>query len=123
MYKNYLVVDIYGDYKELMNYKGLKQLLLEELVRDTKDNYQEYDIVSINADIFKKLALEEHTSTDYLIEQLEGFGFKVIELLELQRDLEDVKELYLRNNKYIKDFDNVLEIINNGINKGEIKYE
>lgn len=118
MYKNYLVVDIYGDYKELMNYKGLKQLLLEELVRDTKDNYQEYDIVSINADIFKKLALEELISTDYLIEQLEGYGFKVIELLELQRDLEDIKELYLRNNKYIRDFDNVLEIINNGINKG-----
>lgn len=118
MYKNYLVVDIYGDYKELMNYKGLKQLLLEELVRDTKDNYQEYDIVSINADIFKKLALEELTSTDYLIEQLEGYGYKVINLLDTQRDLEDIKELYLRNNKYIRDFDNVLEIINNGINKG-----
>lgn len=114
MYKNYLVVDIYGDYKELMNYKGLKQLLLEELVRDTKDNYQEYDIVSINADIFKKLALEEHTSTDYLIEQLEGYGFKVIELLELQRDLEDIKEYFKGKGSAV--FDNVIDMINKGVN-------
>lgn len=117
MYKNYLVVDIYGDYKELMNYKGLKQLLLEELVRDTKDNYQEYDIVSINADIFKKLALEEHTSTDYLIEQLEGYGFKVIELLELQRDLEDIKVYFKGKGSVV--FDNVIDMINKGVNNNE----
>ena len=114
MYKNYLVVDIYGDYKELMNYKGLKQLLLEELVRDTKGNYQEYDIVSINADIFKKLALEEHISTDYLIEQLEGYGYKTIDLLDTQRDLEDIKVYFKDKGSAV--FDNVIDIINKGVN-------
>lgn len=113
MYKNYLVVDIYGDYKELMNYKGLKQLLLEELVRDTKDNYKEWDIVSTNVDMFSKLANEDYTSIDYLVEQLEGFGFKVIDLLETQRDLEDIKEYFKGKGSAV--FDNVIDMINKGV--------
>ncbi len=108
----YLVVDIYGDYKEIMNYKGLKQLLVEELARDTKDNYKEWDIVSINVDMFSKLANEDFTSINYLTEQLEGFGFKVIDLLELQRDLEDIKIYF--GNKGTAVFDNVIEMIRKG---------
>lgn len=36
--KQYLVIDIYSDYKEEMNYKDLKQLLIEEkdLVKESE---------------------------------------------------------------------------------------
>ena len=112
--KQYLVVDVYGDYKEEMNYKDLKQLLIEELARDTKDNYREWEIVSINVEMFSKLALEDFTSTYYLIEQLEGYGYKIIDLLDTQRDLEDIKEYFKGKGSAV--FDNVIDMINKGVN-------
>lgn len=115
--KQYLVVDVYGDYKEEMNYKDLKQLLIEELARDTKDNYREWEIVSINVEMFSKLALEDYTSTDYLIEQLEGYGYKVIDLLDTQRDLEDIKVYFKGKGSAV--FDNVIDMINKGVNNNE----
>lgn len=111
--KQYLVIDIYSDYKEEMNYKDLKQLLIEELARDTKDNYKEWDIVSINVEIFSKLALEDYTSVDYLLEHLEGFGYKVIDLLDTQRDLEDIKVYFKGKGSAV--FDNVIDMINKGV--------
>ena len=115
--KQYLVVDVYSDYKEEMNYKDLKRLLIEELARDTKDSYKEWEIVSINVEIFSKLALEDYTPVDYLLEQLEGYGYKVIDLLDTQRDLEDIKVYFKGKGSAV--FDNVIDMINKGVNNNE----
>ena len=111
--KQYLVVDVYSDYKEEMNYKDLKRLLVEELSRDTKDSYKEWELVSANVEIFSKLVLEDYTPVDFILEQLESYGYKVIDLLDTRRDLEDIKVYFKGKNAAA--FDNVIDMINKGV--------
>ena len=110
----YLLIDIYSDYKNITNYKGLKQLLIDELIRETKNYYNEYEVVSSNADIFGKLSTEDFTSLDFIIEQLEGFGWKVIDLLELERDLEDIKQYFSSKDEYVGFVDGTIDLIRKG---------
>lgn len=121
--KNYLIVDMMGDYKEIMDCKDIKDLLIEELVRaieieiSINEESLEKNVLD-NVIVLEKLAREKDTPLDYLEKQLEKFSFKVIDLLQLQRDLEDVKDYFLTDNKgYVGDICETIELINKEVNK------
>ena len=84
--KRYIVCDEYSDYKNISDYKDLKKLLIDELKRDTFENCEQ-DIVENNFKVMEKLALEDYTDINYLKEQLMGFGWYVMDLIQLQQDL------------------------------------
>lgn len=119
--KNYLIVDMVSDYKKFMDYKDIKDLLIEELVRDLKTNIGEITLEQAmlnNVYVLERLAREKETPLSYLEKQLEEYSFKVIDLLQLQRDLEDVKDYFLTDNKgYVGDICETIELINKEVNK------
>lgn len=121
--KNYLIVDMMGDYMKIMDCKDIKDLLIEELVRaieieiSINEESLEKNVLD-NVIVLEKLAREKDTPLDYLEKQLEKFSFKVIDLLQLQRDLEDVKDYFLTDNKgYVGDICETIELINKEVNK------
>lgn len=84
--KNFILCDEYSDYKNACTYKELKQTLIEELERDTFENFEE-DIAKNNFKVLKRLALEDYTDINYIKEQLLSFGWYVQDLHKLQDDL------------------------------------
>ena len=95
--KQYLVVDLNSDYKEKMDYKGLKNLLIESIQEDLLMNYGEYEIVKDCSNELVKMAREEYTELKWIKDLLESYSYKVIDLLDLQRDLEDLKQYFAPN--------------------------
>ena len=85
--KRYIIIDSYSDYKKLSDEKGLKELLVEELERDTFESDEE-NVTKQNFKVMKKLALDDY-NFDYLKDQLESYGWFVMDLCELQKNLND----------------------------------
>jgi len=87
--KIYLVCDD-NDYasNRLMNYEELLELLLNELNDDTINCYENDNIEGFkyNINLFKSFA-KEHYQTREVIKQLGTFGWYVMDLTQLQRDL------------------------------------
>ena len=110
----YLLSDDYGDYKEIIDYKGLKNLLKEEVVRDTLENYQNYNIVRNNINILEKL-IEKEFDLEYITKELLGFGFYVLDLTQLKININDLREYYARDNSDLNAFDKIIEIIDKGV--------
>ena len=91
----YLVVDLNSDWKKKMNYKELKELLTSSIQEDLMMNLGEYDIVKDCSDELVKMAKEDYTSLKWITDLLESYSYKVIDILDLQRDLEDIKGYFL----------------------------
>ena len=85
MAKHYILCDDYSEFKELSNDNDLKELLIEEIESDTFVNFEE-NVVKSNFKVLKKLALGDY-NIKYIIEQLEGFGWYVLDLCDLQENL------------------------------------
>lgn len=117
MIKQYLIVDLNSNYKELMDYKGLKNLLIDTVQNDLLMNCSEYDISKDCSDILSKLAKEDFTCVSYITGHLLSYCYKTIDLLELQRDLEDCKNYFTNESTIPTVFDVVLDIINKGEKK------
>jgi len=118
--KQYLLVDLTCDYKETKSYRELKERLIELVVTDAIEsgyNLDDKDILKNDVLILSKLAKEDFTSLDYIKKELEGFSYKVIDLLDTQRDLEDIKEYFKSKGSVV--FDNVIDMINKGVNNNE----
>lgn len=119
--KTYLVVDMISDYKKIMDCNDIKDLLIEHLVRDIETNIRAASLEEAmlnNVYVLEKLAREKDTPLEYLEKQLEEYSFKVIDLLQLQRDLEDIKDYFLTDNKgYVGDICETIELINKEVNK------
>lgn len=114
----YLVVDMNSDYKEKMDYKGIKKLLIETIQEDLLMNYGEYEIVKDCTNELVKIAKEEWIAEKWIIDLLESYSYKVIDLLQFQRDLEDLREYYAPNKDTIAiNFNTILDIVNKGVNE------
>lgn len=111
--KQYLLVDLMSDYKELKDYEGLRQLLINYVVGSIHENIGMEDILVNDIKILEKLAREKAPTLDYIKEELLGYSYKVIDLLDLQRDLEDMKQYFKETSK---EFDVVLDKINKEVN-------
>lgn len=110
MCKRYLVVDLNSDFKEEMEYKDLKRLLIDVIVEDLLMNCGEYEVVKSCTEDLEKLAREDFTSEKWIIENLLSYSYKVIDLYDLQRDLEDCKQYFSNENE----FNIIIEKINKG---------
>ncbi len=113
--KHYLIVDCMSDYKEIMDIKGIKELLIEEVTQDIYNNPDERDVVEGNVKILKSLALDSMTLKG-MEEELECYSFKIIDLLDLQRDLEDVKGYFLDKERYVGNICETICEINKEVN-------
>lgn len=110
MNKNYFIVDLYSDYKAFMEYKDLRELLIERIVDDVRSNKNELEIITNDFDLMTRLAEEKFTPLEFIIASLKDFGYKVIDLMELQRDLEDIKQFVGHDTV----FDEIIKLIDKG---------
>lgn len=106
----YFVCDVCDDskYGKIMSRKKMYELLIDEIVEDARSNDNDYDIRSECADQLGSLAKNNLVSDKYVIDGLEGYGWYVIDLLQLQRSLEDLKKLI--GHEIV--FDEVIRLIN-----------
>lgn len=110
--KDYLLIDTLCDYKETKSYKELKERLIELVVTDTLDcGINNKDILENNITILSKLAKEDYTSLDYIIKQLEGFSYKTIDLIKMQRDLEDIKDYLLTHDGCVENICETIDLV------------
>lgn len=117
--KRYLLVDLNSDYKEVKDYNELKDLLIETIQEDLLMNNENYDIVRDCSDQLIKMAKEKSTP-EWVFERLNSYCYKVIDLLTLQRDLDDIKDYFLKDNKgYVGDICETIDRINREVNKYE----
>lgn len=107
----YLLIDCYSDTKELKNYKELKELHINEIKNDLLDNYTEREIVVCDTDTLAEYAKGKMPTMEDIKENLESYGYKIIDLLDLQRDLEDMKQ-YFEKSYHSSAFDEVIAKIN-----------
>lgn len=121
--KNYLIVDCMGDYTELADYKDIRDLLIEEIVQDIRENIGDKSLEKETLDniyLLERLAREKDTPLSYIEKELECYSFKIIDLLSLQRDLEDVRGYFLNKNNYVDDVcEDVIDKINKMIKESE----
>lgn len=115
--KQYLIVDLNSDWKELMDYKEIKKLLISTIQEDLLVNNGEYDIVKDCSNDLIKMAKEDYTSENWIKEKLESYSYKIIDLLDLQRDLEDVKGYFLDKQDYVGAICETIDKINKEVNK------
>ena len=104
----YLVVDEYSDCKKIYNLYELKELLIDEIKRDSFENIDDKDIIRNNFCIMEYLALSKKDDIEYIKEQLKGFGYYVLDLCELQRDLTTFQDYMYNNSSVYKKADAVL---------------
>ena len=117
MYSDYLIVDLIGDYNKIGGYEDVKDLLIEEIVNDLRTNMNDSTLeesMKNNLEVLEKLAREKETPIKYIKEQLKSYSFKVIDLLELQSDLLDIKHYFESKDclEYTGKTDEVVNIIN-----------
>ena len=111
----YLVVDLMGDYKSIMDYKDIRDLLIEEVVSDLKENIKDRDLEKENINnigLLERLAREKDTPLSYIEKELECYSFKIINLQDLHRDLYDLKEYVDEKNYMDKTLETIEKIMN-----------
>jgi hypothetical protein len=105
------------DCSYLKSEKEIKEFLIDELGDDIERNVDEPDIVMEDTKALMKLARDKMTLKE-IIEELLTYQYKVIDLLKLQRDLEDVKNYFLDEHKeYVGNICETIEQINRMVNK------
>ena len=106
----YLVSDDYGDFKEVMNYKQLKELLASEITFDTIENHVDYDIVANNVGILYDI-IKDNYKYNYLIENLNSYGYHIVNIFDIQQGINNLREYVARKNSNLKVFDDILKYI------------
>lgn len=100
--KRFIVYDEYSDYKTLTDEKGLIEILMEDLKRDTLESGEDdFNIVKNNMDVIEQLVYKSYTIS-YLIKELASFGWVVKDLISLHSDLTDFKTYMNNNDKCIQ---------------------
>ncbi len=114
----YLVSDNCGDFAKIMSYKELVEMLIDEIIQNTKENWDDKDIVLANNKQLGKIAkdnLAVRLSENYLIDSLGAFCWYVINLKDLQKNIGDLRNIYAQKNKDISAFDKILELLDKGL--------
>ena len=114
--KRYLVVDCMSDWKQIMNEKEIRELLINEVKEDIIDNTDEREIVIENTKFLSEFAKGNMKLKD-VEEKLGEYSFKIIDLLKIQMDIEDCKHYFASNidSHLYYEFNGVLEAINKGV--------
>ena len=113
----FLLSDDYGNFKELMNYKELKNFMISEIIGDAKENYNDYDIVSSCIDKLGKLAKDDTYNLEYIESELNSYGWSVLSIAKVQKALSDLMEFWSRKHDNLKAFDDILEFLDEELTK------
>lgn len=117
--KHFILIDNYSDYTEIVDLKGLIELLVNELEQDTINNFEK-DILENNFKILKDIIKLQQQNNNYdrlvtlAIKELDGYGWKVKDINDLRKDLETLTE-----SKIFKDGSNIeidRKCLNNALN-------
>ena len=86
--KRFIVYDDNGNYTRPHDIKDLKVLLIDEMEEETLQWHEDDNsVIKSNFEIIRQLVLKDNISVDYLITQLNSFGWYILDLCKLQRDL------------------------------------
>jgi len=113
----YLIVDMMSDYREVASHEKVKEFLIDQLLEDLRDNYQEPSLKESMMqilDTLEKLAKYKYTPVKDMEKVLQDYSYKVIDLMQLHRDLYDLSQYTGVTNET----QNVLDKINNIIDNG-----
>ena len=90
----YLVYDDFGNVSK-HDVKGLKELLIDEIIEDTKQNLDREDIILANISLLSKLALKPDDVN--IINELKNYGLYTSDLFQIHRDIVNFIEYYRVN--------------------------
>lgn len=107
----YLISDDYGNDKEILNYKELKGVLVDELIKDIRENIDDKDIINDNVAKLETLAKNDSPDEEYIKKALIDYGYKTLNIDDILVGIEDIREYYARENSNLKAFDEVMDII------------
>jgi len=108
----YLLLDDYGNGRELFDYKDLRHLAIEEIKGRLFENLDEKDIVRDCVKELEELIKKDYVSANEYIEILECYGWKVINIDYLSNQLNILREFYAREHK--RDiFGEVIDVLRN----------
>ena len=95
----YLVCDIYDkiEYGKIYNFKELYELLVSEIVEDIKANTNEHEIVKVCTEQLGKLAKNNLVNENYVIENLESYGWDIYNISDIKDKLNILKDFYGKN--------------------------
>lgn len=83
--KRYIVFDDYGELAKLVDREELKAMLVEEERNDIINNLDSVDIIKNELNTLCELA--KGKSFEFIKNRLEPYGYSVLDLVDLQRDL------------------------------------
>ena len=86
--KRYIIFDAFGN-SMLDSEEGLREYLINELVDDLKNNYDDKEMIKELANQLGELAKNKGTHPKYYIQELENYGWYVSDLADLQKQLSD----------------------------------
>lgn len=116
MNKHYLLVDLMSDYRDVMSYKELKEMTANHIVEDTLNNLGDESIVRTNTLLLEEMIKKEPT-IKYIEEELLNYSYKIVDLFDLHRDLEDLKGYFLEGHKeYVGNISETIDQINRMVN-------
>lgn len=111
----YLIIDDYADDKKIMNYKQLKDLLIDELMANIKENYEDYDFVKYDLDILTDIA-KETINHERVINELQTYGWTIIDITNIKKALNEMREYAARKTSDTKVFDEIIKYIDEELN-------
>lgn len=91
---------LYKDVPKIVELKDLKEDLIKEIKRDTLENIADESIVENNMNLLQKVFENENRIgyVNFLIEQLELFGYEIMEIYILKEDLKALYNYYKNYN-------------------------
>lgn len=111
----FLVSDDFGDFKEIMNYKQLKEFLIAEIEEDILNwGTDDIDVIKSDFKIMKKLT-EEKYNLEFIKKELESCGWFVQDLSQMERGINNLREFYARSHSDTSAFDKILDLLYKGV--------
>lgn len=100
--------------KKIFNYKDLKNLLITETEEEIKTNCGDEDckdIVINNLEVLLKIAREDYTDVNYIIKELELYGWIIYDLNEVKTTLLELASYPTNSEETQRTFNAVLKAL------------
>ena len=99
MNKMYLLVD--NDYQKAvkLDFRGLKTVLIDEIVKDSVKKLDDRDTQINNLTILKNATFTDINNIDFIKNHLNDYGYFVLEIDEVREYLKILKRLYQKEYK------------------------
>ena len=90
----YLLIDNSSDYIKKVDFKDLKELLIDSIVDDSQNYIEDQELQKRNFSLLKKVTFAHENDIKFIKEQLNSFNWDFIKLEDLKQYLRYIKALY-----------------------------